>query len=67
MKQWNVWVCRDRHSVLIGQVTEQGETLARCAALSRFGVSEDEIAAGEVQSQGSAIYPNENFEVSPAA
>jgi hypothetical protein len=65
MKQWNVAVCRDGRSVVIGQVTEQSETLARCAALSRFGVSDVEIASGEVWSPGSSIYPDEDFDVSP--
>jgi hypothetical protein len=46
-------------------ITEQSETLARCAALSRFGVSDVEIASGEVWSPGSSIYPDEDFDVSP--
>ena len=66
MKQWNVLVCRDGHMVVIGQVAEQSEALARCAALSRFGVCEDEVANGEVRSPGSAIYPDEDFDVAPA-
>lgn len=65
MKQWNVSVCRDGKSIVVGQVTEQSETLARCAALARFGVSEAEIASGEAGAPGSAIYPEENFDVSP--
>lgn len=66
MKQWDVSVRRDWKSVVVGQVTEQSETLARCAAVSRFGVSEVEIASGEVRFPGSAIYADEDFDVSPA-
>lgn len=42
MKQWNVRVVRNGHAVHIGQVAEANETLARCAALSMYGLSEDE-------------------------
>lgn len=65
MKEWNASVCRDGKSIVVGQVTEQSETLARCAALSRFGVSEVEMTNGEVRFPGSAIYPDEDFDVSP--
>lgn len=65
MKQWIVSVCRDGRTVVIGQVSEETETLARCAALSRFGVGEEEIAAGEVRSPAGVILPNEDFGVSP--
>lgn len=69
MRQWNVRVVRNGHAVHIGQVAESTETLARCAALSRHGLSEDE--AEEMQqdrtgSRGPAIYPDEAFDVSPA-
>ena len=40
--------------------------LARCAALSLYGVTEDEVDAGEVRERGAFIYPDEDFEVSPA-
>lgn len=63
--QWNVRVIRDGHVVHIGQVAESNEALARCAALSSYGVSEDEVEAGEVRERGMAIYPDEDFEVSP--
>ncbi|UEC01651.1 hypothetical protein [Burkholderia vietnamiensis] len=63
--QWNVRVIRDGHAVHVGQVGESTEPLARCAALSRYGVSEDEIEAGEFRERGTAIYPDEDFEVSP--
>lgn len=66
MKHWNVRVLRDGKAVYLGQVAEASETLARCAALSRFGLSEDELEAGAICPRGMAIYPDEDFAVSPA-
>ncbi|EER62165.1 hypothetical protein AcdelDRAFT_0287 [Acidovorax delafieldii 2AN] len=69
MKQWNVRVMRSGSATHIGQVAEINETLARCAALSRYGVSEDEaeeFAQGCVGPCRAAIYPDEEFDVSPA-
>ena len=43
MQQWNVRVVRDGEAVHIGKVGESTEALARCAALSRFGLSEDAV------------------------
>lgn len=65
MKQWNVRVMREGQSIHIGTVAESTELLARCAALSRYGLSEDEVEAGGVRSRGAAIYPDEDFDVSP--
>lgn len=65
-RTWNVCVMRDGRALDLGQVTESSEPLARCAALSRFAVSEDELAAGEAPGSGRAIYPGEDFSVSPA-
>lgn len=68
MKQWNVRVVRNGHAAHIGQVAESTETLARCAALSRYGLSEDEAEEMEQSrtgSRGPAIYPDEAFDVSP--
>ncbi|MFT3815578.1 MAG: hypothetical protein QM740_19780 [Acidovorax sp.] len=67
MKDWRVRVVRNGGAVDIGKVSETTETLARCAALSRYGVSEDELAMGEVRARGASIYPDEDFEVSPTA
>ncbi|MCW5633545.1 MAG: hypothetical protein KIT17_09425 [Rubrivivax sp.] len=67
MKLWNVRVHRDGRSVTVGQVSERNETLARCAALARFGVSDEELEAGEVRAPGNLITPDEEFDVSPAA
>lgn len=63
LKKWNVYVNREGRSLYLGEVSERSEALARCAALSRFGVSEDEIDAGEAPPCGVAIYPDDNFEV----
>jgi hypothetical protein len=68
MKQWNVRVVRNGHAVHIGQVAESNETLARCAALSMYGLSEDEaeeIEQDETGSRGPSIHPDEEFGVSP--
>ncbi|ASI68555.1 hypothetical protein BA022_08285 [Diaphorobacter nitroreducens] len=65
MKDWNVWVCRGGRSVVIGTVSEQDEPLARCAALSRFAVTEDELDSGEAPFTASAILPEGDFWVSP--
>ena len=69
MTPWNVCVMRRGQSVHIGQVAESTETLARCAALSRYGLSEDEAEQMQQDRKGSrgpAIYPDEAFDVSPA-
>lgn len=67
LKRWGVYVHREGRSQYIGEVSERGEALARCAALSKHGVSDDEIAAGGVSSPNEAIYPGDAFEVSRAA
>lgn len=63
MKTWNVRVCRDGCVVNLGQVHERNEELARCAALSRFGVGGDELASGEARDGAEAILPDDDFEV----
>ena len=65
LKHWNVRVVREGRAIHIGQVSEANETLARCAALSRYGLSEDEVETGGIQARGAAIYPDEGFDVSP--
>ncbi|MDF3831427.1 hypothetical protein P3W85_00395 [Cupriavidus basilensis] len=62
--QWNVRVYRDGSVSELGQVTETRESLAHCAALSRFGISEEDLAVGQVLVRGAAIYPDEEFDVS---
>lgn len=65
IKPFNVRVHRDGGSHHIGQVHENNEELARCAALSKFGVAEEDILPGICPS-GNAIFPEEEFDVSPA-
>ena len=65
MKDWRVLVVRDGVAVDIGQVSETDEPLARCAALWRYGVSEEEITVGVARRRGARIYPDEDFEVLP--
>lgn len=63
----NVYAYREGRSKDVGEVSERNETLARCAALSRFGVSEDETAAKEVRLRNEAIYPGNDLDVAPGA
>lgn len=67
MKTWNVMVDRYPSSLYLGQVNEDSEELARCAALSKFGMSEDEyfdaIKRGE---DPRGISPGDEFSVSRA-
>ncbi len=65
MTTWNVGVHRPGCTLEIGQVQARTEALARCAALSRWGVSEDELQTGTVDLQ-QAITPADDFDVSPA-
>lgn len=65
MRDWWVRVVRENGALDIGRVSETTESLARCAALSRYGVSDEELALGEVRPRGALIYPDEDFEVVP--
>ncbi|MDO9196276.1 hypothetical protein [Rhodoferax sp.] len=67
LRKWSVHVIREGRSQYIGEVNESSEKMARCAALSLFGVGADEIDAGEAPPRCVAIYPDDDFEVSPAA
>lgn len=64
-KTWDVYVQRNERSIYIGKVTESSESLARNAALCRYGVGADEIDAGEAPAPEHAIYPQDDFSVSP--
>lgn len=57
LRKWNVHVIREGRSQYIGEVSESSEEMARYAALSRFGVGEDEIDTGESPPRCVAIYP----------
>lgn len=61
-KNWNVRVHLKTGSVHLGQVGEANEELARCAALSKFGISEDEDT--DLTRRG--IRADDDFDVSPA-
>lgn len=67
LKRWNVYLHRHCRPQYIGEVSERDEALARCAALSKYGVSDDEIAADEGRSPDRAIYPDDEFDVSLGA
>lgn len=52
MKTWNVVVYRKAQpgwAVDLGQVHEENETMARCAALHKFSIADDENPAGIAQ------------------
>lgn len=63
LKTWNV-ICEGRH---IGTVQEENEMLARCAALSKFGISDEEFTAMEPRErrhvQSFSIPPCADFDV----
>ncbi len=61
-KNWNVRVHLKTGSVHLGQVGEVSEELARCAALSKYGIPEDEDADPTAR----GIRADDEFDVSPA-
>lgn len=65
LQLFNVRVHRSGGSRYIGQVSEKDEGLGRLAALSRYGVAEDDVAPG-TEPNGDTIFPGEEFDVSPA-
>ena len=50
----------------LGQVAESSELLAICAALSRYGLTEEELAGAPCKPDACVIYPDEDFDVTPA-
>lgn len=63
IRNWNVRLHLNTGSVHLGQVSEDSEGLARCAALAKFGIPEDEdTEPGRV-----GIRADDDFDVSPAA
>lgn len=62
MKTWNVRVHRSGGSVELGQVHETAEALARCAALSKYGIHSDD----DDDPQRKGIREGDDFDVSPA-
>jgi hypothetical protein len=62
-KLWNVRVHRNGESQELGQVIETTEELARCAAMSKFAISEEEAEEGTLRR---GIYPADDFDVSEA-
>lgn len=69
MKTWNVAVTRQKQTFHLGQVQENTEALARCAALAKYGVADDdeffEVREG-VPGDVLGIKSGDEFEVSPA-
>lgn len=63
LRAWRVFVHRNGKRELLGEVNESNEELARCAALSKYGISEEEAEEGRLRA---GIYPADDFDVSPA-
>lgn len=63
LKKFSVFVHRVSGSRYIGQVSERTQELARCAALSQYGVAEEDVKPG-TEPSGDAIFPEEDFDVS---
>lgn len=63
MKTWNVRVHRNGFSKQLGQIHETREELARGAAPSKYGISDDEAEQGTLHA---GINPSDDFDVSPA-
>lgn len=65
MKTWNVHVTRQQQTFHLGQVQEDTEALARCAALSKYAVADDdeffEVGEGVL-----GIKSDDDFAVTPA-
>lgn len=66
MRPWSVYVRRGDRSVYVGQVHADNEEWARCAALSRYGVTDDELRSAEAGDPAASILPDDEFEVQPA-
>jgi hypothetical protein len=62
MKTWNVRV-HTNPPFCLGQVQEKNEELARCAALSKFGIPEDE----DTDPMRRGIRLEDDFDVSAAS
>lgn len=69
MKTWNVYITRQKQTFHLGQVQENTETLARFAALAKYGVADDddfyEVREG-VPGGVFGIKSDDEFAVSPA-
>lgn len=68
MKTWNVYVERNGRPHYLGQVDETTEEPARCAALSKFAIFDDEMFEmmfGKRTREG--IFSDDEFSVSVAS
>lgn len=64
MTNWNVYV----EGRFIVTVTDEDEASARCAALHRFAITEEEIADAKRRGEdpgSNVILPDQDFSVSP--
>jgi hypothetical protein len=62
MKTWRVRVHTKNGSIELGQVHEESEELARCAALSKYGIHPDD----DNDPSRKGIREDDDFDVGPA-
>ncbi len=60
---WSVYVNRNGRPHYLGQVAESSESGARCAAVCRFGISDEEARATGRMLPREGIYSLDDFEV----
>ena len=57
---------REERALRLGQVAESSESLARWAALSRYGVTKEELAGAPRKPEACIICSDEDFDVTSA-
>lgn len=67
MKSWKVRVHRAGVSTTLGSVTETTESLARCAALSKYAICDDDesLRRDSIANSPRGILPDDDFDVTP--
>jgi len=66
LRTWNVCLMRHGRALRLEQVAESSELLAICAALSRYGLTDEKLAGALCKPDACVIYPDEDFDVTPA-
>jgi hypothetical protein len=66
VRTWDVCVMRQGRALRLEQVAELSELLALCAALSHYGLTDEKLAGALCKPDACVIYPDEDFDVTPA-
>lgn len=66
LRAWNVCVMRQGLALRLEQVAESSELLALCASLSRYGLTDEKLADALCKPDACVIFPDEDFDVTPA-